>query len=254
MKQTLNDKFKPGMKVRCNQEFFPQDIVGVVVDNKCLVTTQDIWVGVDFKEDFPFGHDLGGRIDTFTGWYFSPCHLDIVEEEEENEVGECDEDVAIDFGEPDTVTAERFFNVGDKVICTSKQTRPFGRIGTVMGIDDNDGSYAVAFKDFDGHSCHGLCPNSDGWWLYGNCLEYAPEITSVVIDKDNHYKIAIQPIEFMQAALSKDEFIGFLKGNIIKYVARCGRKDAPAEEVAKIIQYAKWLEQALNGEIIVPEK
>ena len=33
---------------------------------------------------------------------------------------------------------------------------------------------------------------------------------------DEHYKGAVQPIELMRAQMSKEEFMGFLRGNIIK--------------------------------------
>ena len=37
----------------------------------------------------------------------------------------------------------------------------------------------------------------------------------------SHYKnLAIEPWDAAQAWLSKEEFVGFLKGNIIKYIAR----------------------------------
>ena len=42
-----------------------------------------------------------------------------------------------------------------------------------------------------------------------------------------HYKeMGVQPWDVMEAVLSRDEFIGFLKGNIIKYSMRAGKKDS----------------------------
>lgn len=42
----------------------------------------------------------------------------------------------------------------------------------------------------------------------------------------NHYKdMAVQPWELMEAVLTPEEFIGFLKGNMIKYALRAGHKD-----------------------------
>jgi hypothetical protein len=42
----------------------------------------------------------------------------------------------------------------------------------------------------------------------------------------SHYKdMTVQPWTVMQAVLTREEFIGFLKGNIIKYGMRQGRKD-----------------------------
>lgn len=72
---------------------------------------------------------------------------------------------------------------------------------------------------------------------------------------DKHYaNTAHQPIEVMQANMTRDEFVGFLKGNIIKYVCRLGKKDEPAKEAAKIRRYAEWLEQAVSGQTVDPRK
>lgn len=42
-----------------------------------------------------------------------------------------------------------------------------------------------------------------------------------------HYKeMGVQPWDVMESVLSHEEFVGFLKGNIIKYSMRAGRKDS----------------------------
>lgn len=71
---------------------------------------------------------------------------------------------------------------------------------------------------------------------------------------DTHYQTQIQPLEAMQANMTKEEFIGFLKGNIIKYACRCGRKEEAQKEAEKIQRYAEWLVAALKGEKIDPRK
>ena len=41
-----------------------------------------------------------------------------------------------------------------------------------------------------------------------------------------HYKtMPVQPWEVMEAVLTREEFIGFLKGNVLKYSLRAGRKE-----------------------------
>lgn len=41
-----------------------------------------------------------------------------------------------------------------------------------------------------------------------------------------HYKtMPVQPWEVMEAVLTHEEFVGFLKGNVIKYSMRAGRKE-----------------------------
>lgn len=43
-------------------------------------------------------------------------------------------------------------------------------------------------------------------------------------------------IKVLKAWMSKEEYEGFLKGNAIKYICRCGKKDEEIQELEK----AKW--------------
>jgi hypothetical protein len=56
----------------------------------------------------------------------------------------------------------------------------------------------------------------------------------------NHYNKKIQPIEYMRANMSPEEFKGFLKGNIIKYISRAEEKGGK-EDYEKAMVYLKWL-------------
>lgn len=71
---------------------------------------------------------------------------------------------------------------------------------------------------------------------------------------DKHYRETIvEPILVMQALFSHDEFIGFLKGNILKYRLRAGHKGGEEEmksDLDKIHVYEEWLERAKKGERI----
>ena len=62
-------------------------------------------------------------------------------------------------------------------------------------------------------------------------------------ETSTHYMGAVQPIELMLNALSREEFIGFLKGNMIKYAFRAGRKEGESAEKDrnKYLTYADWL-------------
>lgn len=77
-------------------------------------------------------------------------------------------------------------------------------------------------------------------------------LEDVVVVKNKHYVSDHQPIETMQANMTNEEFIGFLKGNIIKYACRCGKKDEPLKEAEKIKQYAEWLCIVLSDGTIDP--
>ena len=69
---------------------------------------------------------------------------------------------------------------------------------------------------------------------------------------DAHYLGDVQPIELMQSAMSKEAFMGFLRGNIIKYACRLGKKDGVAKETTKILRYAEWLDKVAKGEKVNP--
>lgn len=60
-----------------------------------------------------------------------------------------------------------------------------------------------------------------------------------------HYKeMGVEPWTVMQSVLTEEEFIGFLKGNIIKYAMRQGRKESPDAEKCK--HYIQKLKE-MNG-------
>ena len=98
---------------------------------------------------------------------------------------------------------------------------------------------------------------TESYWLrdaYGNSY-YAPAEILIPVKaeaNERHYDGEVQPIELMQAQMTREAFIGFLRGNIIKYAARLGKKDAPEKEAKKIQTYANWLVKALNNQEIHP--
>ena len=62
----------------------------------------------------------------------------------------------------------------------------------------------------------------------------------------NHYTSkAVQPWEAMQAWMSHEEFAGFLRGNVIKYVARCNEKGG-IEDLKKARHYLDKLIETLE--------
>lgn len=63
----------------------------------------------------------------------------------------------------------------------------------------------------------------------------------------NHYtNMHIQPWEVMEAVLTRDEFIGFLKGNIIKYAIRDGRKAGANDDGEKALHYKAKLKEIIG--------
>jgi len=61
-----------------------------------------------------------------------------------------------------------------------------------------------------------------------------------------HYKdMGMQPWAVMEVVLTREEFIGFLKGNVIKYSMRQGKK-VDSDDVNKARHYAAKLKEVLG--------
>lgn len=59
------------------------------------------------------------------------------------------------------------------------------------------------------------------------------------VDGRHYLEMTVQPWDVMQAILTPEEFLGFLKGNIIKYSMRQGRKDS--DDAGKCQHYIRKL-------------
>lgn len=71
--------------------------------------------------------------------------------------------------------------------------------------------------------------------------------------RPNHYQIQLpdgyklNSILLIQSLLTPEEFRGFLKGNILKYVFREGKKNG-VEDLKKLNTYNKWIINVMNNE------
>lgn len=73
---------------------------------------------------------------------------------------------------------------------------------------------------------------------------------------NKHYEeMAVQPIELMEAILTREEIRGYLKGNIIKYGKRAGHKEGESVEkdVNKFKHYKEMLDNFEHGRPILGE-
>ena len=89
--------------------------------------------------------------------------------------------------------------------------------------------------------------------LDGTCdLEFVFEedmtVSEDVSTKNNkqYTTLDIEPWDIMQADFTREEFIGFLKGNILKYLLR--KKGSDLQDFEKIEHYAKKLREVLKNE------
>ena len=143
-----------------------------------------------------------------------------------------------------------------------------GRLFVVRDdMDDDNGSgwlkkgEIVELKCDDGSSCPSFYyPNKekrerrypqDDWRFINLC-----SLNAYAQVSNAHYDTLHQPIETMQANMTPEAFRGYLRGNIIKYTCRTGRKDGEGElkEAKKIQDYAKWLVESLEGKTINPRE
>ena len=108
--------------------------------------------------------------------------------------------------------------------------------------------YCIAYKDMEQFYASIAPSKAD------TAPQVKPFVGNVTLDSkgnyhtehyDEHYAsmVGLEPIELMQLVLSPAEFIGFLKGNIIKYSMRAGKKQGEAAEkdTAKAKRYTQWL-------------
>lgn len=114
--------------------------------------------------------------------------------------------------------------VGDKV-----RHKEDGIIGEIKELDKSG-------------SCRVKCSDRT-LYTYTDQLELIEESSDIEHRADHYARLKPEPIQYMQNALSREEFRGFLLGNIIKYSLRFGHKDEPAKEAAKIADYARWLSE-----------
>jgi hypothetical protein len=87
--------------------------------------------------------------------------------------------------------------------------------------------------------------------LRGQDKQPSPAICKENVDSvqvgGTHYKdMAMQPWEVMEAMLTKEEFVGYLKGSIIKYVMRDGRKPGANDDQNKAKHYIAKLKSILE--------
>jgi hypothetical protein len=62
----------------------------------------------------------------------------------------------------------------------------------------------------------------------------------------SHYSGFIQPWDAMEVWMPPHQFIGYLRGNIIKYSARMDRKGAPLQDAQKALHYAQKLVEVMT--------
>lgn len=105
------------------------------------------------------------------------------------------------------------------------------------------------YRSYDSETgiIHGDGGALTAWDLNGTCdLEF--EFMEDVTTKNNkqYTTLDIEPWDIMEADFTREEFIGFLKGNILKYCLR--KKGSDLQDFEKIEHYARKLQEVLKNE------
>lgn len=68
-------------------------------------------------------------------------------------------------------------------------------------------------------------------------------------EPDYYSRNGLSPLSaFKQGLISREEYIGFIKGNIIKYVIRCDKKGQAVSDLKKASDYLELLYKELKDE------
>jgi len=69
------------------------------------------------------------------------------------------------------------------------------------------------------------------------------DINKVKNKTSTHYELweGVEAIDIIKQTLTPEEYKGFLKGNILKYQLRLGKKDNTQNEITKISDYSNEL-------------
>lgn len=65
------------------------------------------------------------------------------------------------------------------------------------------------------------------------------------IKSPTHYKLfdGYEVKDLIKDRLTKEEWLGYIKGNMIKYHMRLGKKDKFSQDLGKLAEYINWLQE-----------
>lgn len=144
------------------------------------------------------------------------------------------------------------FKKGDRVDFTdnlraigipSRYSGTRGTVKEVVKADSGEVYYYTIIADKD----------KQEWYATEAYLIEASKIPTEEYYYDIHYReCVVEPIKVMEENFTKEEFIGFLKGCILKYRLRMGLKDGEelTKEMAKLKRYTQWLNEVKSGKKI----
>lgn len=83
----------------------------------------------------------------------------------------------------------------------------------------------------------------DHIWATGERGDGARDVDDYQAGGDHYKRMAIQPWDVMESVLTTEEFIGYLKGCIIKHAMRSNSKPGESHDAEKAAHYQAKLEE-----------
>lgn len=125
------------------------------------------------------------------------------------------------------------FKVGDLVKITKNTSSFFGQVGSILQTSSKGPEWYVGFQDNSKMGGVGLFYEKD-FELYGG--KDVTEPKQDMVNNPAHYgQGSIECIDYIEDFLNEDEYIGYLRGNIAKYLHRWRYKNG-LEDLKK----AQW--------------
>jgi hypothetical protein len=67
------------------------------------------------------------------------------------------------------------------------------------------------------------------------------------VNSPSHYNmLSIEAIDIIEMSMTREEFLGYLKGNVLKYVIRYKHKGNPRQDLSKALWYLTKLEETIK--------
>ena len=68
------------------------------------------------------------------------------------------------------------------------------------------------------------------------------------VNNPEHYnKLDVEAIDLIEMSMTRNEFLGYLKGNVLKYIIRYKHKGKAAEDLGKCIWYLTRLKEKVEN-------
>jgi hypothetical protein len=137
------------------------------------------------------------------------------------------------------------FQVGDEVVCVDAD-------GVERGLVKGE-KYTITLIHQNGDVAVNHINNDFGWWskrfeivTTGGDKEDTADIATDLVNSPPHYQSAsgIECIEAIKAQMSEEEYRGYLRGNVVKYLWRYQQKGGKQS-----LEKACWYLDKLIGQI-----